>query len=306
MSDLDTGISCGRLTARLGDQVVASVLLDKPVVTIGRLPGNDLLLSSQQVSGRHAEVHCDAEGPHLIDLGSSNGTMVGSTPLIAHKPRLLSDGETFQIGPYTILYGSLGVRLAPAASSRKDAGDPANKSRSQPAASGPSSPRPPRQAGPMPQPVSTTSLYMQYLPEALQEGDFLNRFLLILEGIWEPLEQRQDHIEMYFDPQTCSASMLPWFAGWLDTEINPGWPEMLIRDVLSEAMQLHNWRGTIYGLTRTLELTTGMSPRITQSEEPYSFEIRFPFKASGVERTEIQRLIEENKPAHAGYVLEFD
>lgn len=112
----------------------------------------------------------------------------------------------------------------------------------------------------MPQPVSTTSLYMQYLPEALQEGDFLNRFLLILEGIWEPLEQRQDHIEMYFDPQTCSASMLPWFAGWLDTEINPGWPEMLIRDVLSEAMQLHNWRGTIYGLTRTLELTTGMSP----------------------------------------------
>ena len=40
--------------------------------------------------------------------------------------------------------------------------------------------------------------------------DFLARMLLVFESLWEPLEQRQDHIAMYFDPRTCPAELLSW------------------------------------------------------------------------------------------------
>src|SRR5205807_6447131 len=92
------------------------------------------------------------------------------------------------------------------------------------------------------------SIYRQYLPDIFQENDFLRRFLRIFEDIWEPLEQRQDHIEMYFDPHTCPASFLPWLASWFDLSLNMHWPEARMRGLLAEAMDLYSLRGTNYGL----------------------------------------------------------
>ena len=85
--------------------------------------------------------------------------------------------------------------------------------------------------------------------------------LLIFEAIWEPLEQRQEHIAMYFSPSTSPARMLAWIAEWLNLELDPHWPERRRRELLREAMQLYWWRGTRYGLTRMLEVCTGQPVR---------------------------------------------
>ena len=46
------------------------------LVRIGRAPDNDVVLDDLQVSRRHAELRCDADGVELVDLGSHNGTWV--------------------------------------------------------------------------------------------------------------------------------------------------------------------------------------------------------------------------------------
>ena len=46
------------------------------------------------------------------------------------------------------------------------------------------------------------SRYLGYLPIIFHDTDFLRRYLLIFESIWEPLENRETHIDMYVDPRT--------------------------------------------------------------------------------------------------------
>src|SRR5437764_5528505 len=88
-------------------------------------------------------------------------------------------------------------------------------------------PDPPQPANPAPRSEAEEpdSIYRRYLPDIFQENDFLRRFLHIFEDIWEPLEQRQDYIAMYFDPHTCPTSFLPWLASWLNLPFNAHWPE---------------------------------------------------------------------------------
>jgi phage tail-like protein len=153
------------------------------------------------------------------------------------------------------------------------------------------------------------SIYLRYLPDIFQENDFLRRFLNIFEDIWEPLEQRQDHIEMYFDPLTCPESFLPWLASWLDFPFNTYWPVAQYRRLLAQAMELYRWRGTRYGLIRMIELFTGLTPVITENpSESFVFHIRItlPPGSSGetVDKGLIEELIQMHKPAHAGYLLE--
>ena len=50
--------------------------LDKSRITIGREGGNLVVLNAGDVSGYHAEIHCESDGVYLVDLGSTNGTSV--------------------------------------------------------------------------------------------------------------------------------------------------------------------------------------------------------------------------------------
>jgi phage tail-like protein len=154
--------------------------------------------------------------------------------------------------------------------------------------------------------VGPQSRYLLDLPVLFHDNEFLGRYLLILESIWEPLEQRQDHIDQYFNPATCPASFLPWLARWLDVSFNAHWPEARRRHLLAEAMDLYRWRGTRYGLERMIEVCTGLTPEITEDPaQPFVFRVRVTIPAgSGIERDLIEELVRAHKPAHAGYVLE--
>lgn len=165
---------------------------------------------------------------------------------------------------------------------------------------------PPRERWPVPRAHGPVSRYLNNLPVVFQDNDFLGRFLLIFETIWEPLEQRHDHIAMYFNPYTASESHLPWLASWLDIAFNSHWPEARRRALVAEAMDLYRWRGTRYGLTRMIEVCTGLIPEITEDQtRPDVFRIRVTIPAnSDADRDMIDDLVRAHKPAHVGYILE--
>ena len=50
--------------------------LDRSRITIGREGANTVVLNTGDVSGFHAEIHCESGGVYLVDLGSTNGTSV--------------------------------------------------------------------------------------------------------------------------------------------------------------------------------------------------------------------------------------
>lgn len=62
-------------------------------ITVGRKPGNSVQILDASVSGRHAELVVDSEGVLVRDLGSTNGTRIGSERIseqrVAHADAVL-------------------------------------------------------------------------------------------------------------------------------------------------------------------------------------------------------------------------
>ena len=74
---------------------IETVML-KDVLTVGRNPGNDLVLADEIVSRNHALIRRDGERYFVIDQGSSNGTFLNGQPVgIATK---LNSGDDISMG----------------------------------------------------------------------------------------------------------------------------------------------------------------------------------------------------------------
>jgi hypothetical protein len=69
--------------------------LDGPLLTLGRSRDCDIPIDDPSVSRRHAEVHRDADGFVLVDLGSTNGTQVNGHK-IDRSP--LQNGDRITLG----------------------------------------------------------------------------------------------------------------------------------------------------------------------------------------------------------------
>jgi ABC-type multidrug transport system ATPase subunit/pSer/pThr/pTyr-binding forkhead associated (FHA) protein len=80
---------------------VRPIPLGAPVITIGRLPENMVVLSHPQVSGRHARLELDQGGYRIIDVGSTNHVYV-NTQRVTNQ--LLQPGDEIRIGPYKFTY----------------------------------------------------------------------------------------------------------------------------------------------------------------------------------------------------------
>ncbi|MCB9506046.1 MAG: Flp pilus assembly complex ATPase component TadA [Myxococcales bacterium] len=73
---------------------------DLPEVSIGRVRGNDVILPKGSVSKRHAKLVERDGRPVVIDLRSTNGTIVNSRKIAA--PQTLRDGDRVVIGDYVL------------------------------------------------------------------------------------------------------------------------------------------------------------------------------------------------------------
>ena len=75
------------------------VMLSGPRTTLGRRPGNTIVLEDRMASGHHAEIVKDLNGYTIRDLGSTNGILVnGNTTTestLAHGMRLRVGGTRF-------------------------------------------------------------------------------------------------------------------------------------------------------------------------------------------------------------------
>ena len=78
------------------------VVLARPSVQIGRMEGNDVVLSDPLVSRHHAVIRWAPAGYEIEDLGSANGTTVSGQRIQGRV--LLSPGQTIQIGTTHLLF----------------------------------------------------------------------------------------------------------------------------------------------------------------------------------------------------------
>ncbi|MBV9281006.1 MAG: DHA2 family efflux MFS transporter permease subunit [Chloroflexi bacterium] len=74
----------------------------RKILTIGRFPGNNVVIDDPKVSRRHAEVSTHAGVVYIRDLNSLNGTRVNGE-LVAGD-HLLQDGDTVTVGDASFVY----------------------------------------------------------------------------------------------------------------------------------------------------------------------------------------------------------
>lgn len=302
----------GQLLVYFEGQLARAFPLNIPVVTIGRTPANALPLPHPGVSRSHAELRVSPQAVILTDMGSANGTWVNDSRLIPQQPVQLVHGTAIRIGPFILRYEAAGVAPTPETPTEPSAEQRVAAVEAQAApvyvAAPPVmfTPAPlPRETSILPLPHDPVSSYLDFLPAIFQDGDFLGRFLMIFQSIWEPLEYRQDHVDMYFDPRTAPTPFLGWLSDWFGV-VGPVTEEGRLRALLTEAVELYRWRGTKYGLTRLIEICTGVTPVINETPaDPAILHIRVTLPPeSKLDRETIERLVNEHKPAHTAYLLE--
>ena len=78
-----------------GGTTVKEFALEQETALIGRLAGSEVEISDPGASRRHAEVRRNGEEFVIVDLGSTNGTLVNDDPV---SERTLEDGDRITIG----------------------------------------------------------------------------------------------------------------------------------------------------------------------------------------------------------------
>ncbi len=73
---------------------------DQPL-RIGRSPDNDLILRDPATSGHHARVEKRGGAWFLVDLGSTNGTLVNGEPI---QEKELKDQDEIRIGQNVVAF----------------------------------------------------------------------------------------------------------------------------------------------------------------------------------------------------------
>jgi pSer/pThr/pTyr-binding forkhead associated (FHA) protein len=85
----------------LGDKQLGAFSLGGGELTIGRTPGNDIVIDNVGVSRRHAVMRVQEGKAFLEDLGSANGTFVRGQKIERHE---LQDGDEIAIVKHRLVY----------------------------------------------------------------------------------------------------------------------------------------------------------------------------------------------------------
>ena len=86
--------------------VIGELSLEKMgsnVITIGRTPDNQIVVSHAQVSSKHAQIVKQGNDLFIVDLGSANGTFVRGQRLAPNQRVPVANGERIYIGPMPLV-----------------------------------------------------------------------------------------------------------------------------------------------------------------------------------------------------------
>jgi phage tail-like protein len=101
-----------------------------------------------------------------------------------------------------------------------------------------------------------------------EDPPFFTRFLRGFEDAGEPVDNLLTRRERFYDLQTTPSDFLPWLSTWVSLTLDENWPELKRRRLIREAVDLYRWRGTKRGLSRYLEIYTGVVPQI--DDQPFT------------------------------------
>lgn len=86
------------------DETRQELSFDRPRITIGRKPGNDLHFNRPEISGSHAAFLLENDNYYVTDLGSTNGTLLNGAPIVAKEKYPLNSQDVVTISPYRIRF----------------------------------------------------------------------------------------------------------------------------------------------------------------------------------------------------------
>jgi murein DD-endopeptidase MepM/ murein hydrolase activator NlpD len=95
---LETGI----LRIKIPGKPIIEHPLVEGTITIGRAPGNDLIIDHASISRRHARLSIEEGQLYIEDLGSSNGTYFGQTQLSPEQKTPVPVGQKIRLGDVSL------------------------------------------------------------------------------------------------------------------------------------------------------------------------------------------------------------
>ncbi|MGH7776162.1 MAG: FHA domain-containing protein, partial [Candidatus Dormibacterales bacterium] len=97
-------IAGGELNFETGPDSGHVFRLTGAAVRLGRAADNELILRDPATSGHHARVERRGDRYHIVDLGSTNGTLVNGQQV---QERQLEDGDRITIGQNAVKFSAL-------------------------------------------------------------------------------------------------------------------------------------------------------------------------------------------------------
>jgi len=154
------------------------------------------------------------------------------------------------------------------------------------------------------------SNYLEYLPDIYRTSynSFIARFLALLESIMAPIEWNVDNFDLFLDPKTSPPAFFSWLGNWFDLDFDQTWSVESQRQLLIEAHQLYQRRGTAWAMRRVLEIYTNSKVEIddqNENLEALTFFVKVHAPENKMNRGAIERLVNTYKPAHTSYSLLF-
>ena len=101
----------GKFTVTFADLSRDSLSVEKDRILIGRLDTCDIVLDHKTVSRVHAAISFQDDKYVIVNLSSSNILTINGRRLPAERDDVLADGDTIQIGPFTITVGRIDDEL---------------------------------------------------------------------------------------------------------------------------------------------------------------------------------------------------
>lgn len=90
-----------KLILSLNGTVINQYFIDKPCITIGREPGNDIVIEDPVLSRQHARILTVGNDQIVEDLQSSNGTKLNGRPLTR---QILQHSDVIELGNHHLRY----------------------------------------------------------------------------------------------------------------------------------------------------------------------------------------------------------